>query len=92
MTQIRARIYVSGRVQGVFFRWSMKDKAQELGVKGYVRNLDDGRVYAVVEGEEASVRKLVDWSKRGPPHAEVEDVKILYDKYSGEFQEFNIEY
>jgi len=92
MVEIRVRIYITGTVQGVFFRWSMTNNAKELGVRGYVRNLDDGRVYAVAEGEEASVRKLIDWCKIGPPHAEVENVEVASEEYKGEFQGFNIVY
>jgi acylphosphatase len=90
--ETRVHIYVSGSVQGVFFRRSMRNKAIELGVKGYVRNLDDGRVYAVLEGEEAPIRNLIEWCKTGPPGAEVEKVEVTSEEYGGEFQTFNIEY
>ncbi|MGD0330058.1 MAG: acylphosphatase [Nitrososphaeria archaeon] len=92
MAETRVHIYISGSVQGVFFRGSIRNKAMELGVKGYARNLDDGRVYAVLEGEEASLRKLIEWCKTGPPGAEVEKVEVTSDTYSGEFQTFGIEY
>ena len=64
--KVRAHIFVSGRVQGVFFREKARQKAQSLGVNGWIQNLADGRVEAVFEGEGEKVEKMVKWSKRGP--------------------------
>ncbi len=87
---VRAHIYVSGLVQGVFFRASMQDVARSIGVTGWVRNLPDGRVEAVIEGEEDKVLKVIEWARRGPPLARVEDVKVEWEEYKGEFRDFYI--
>ncbi|MEM4273983.1 MAG: acylphosphatase [Candidatus Caldarchaeum sp.] len=73
-TGVRVRVY--GRVQGVWFRSSMKEKADELGLDGWVRNLDDGSVEAVIAGDEEKVNKLVEWCRVGPPLAKVEKVMV----------------
>ncbi|NJD78203.1 MAG: acylphosphatase [Candidatus Methanoperedens sp.] len=86
--KIRAHIYVSGKVQGVFFRSGTKDKAEELALTGWVRNLDDGRVEAVFEGEKGNVEKMVEWAWKGPRYAKVEKVENIPEKYTGEFSRF----
>lgn len=86
--KIRAHIYVSGKVQGVFFRSGTKDKAEELALTGWVRNLDDGRVEAVFEGEKGNVEKMVEWAWKGPGYAKVEKVENIPEKYTGEFSRF----
>jgi acylphosphatase len=75
---VRARILVSGFVQGVAFRQSTVDEARRLGVHGWVRNVADGRVEAEAEGDRASVEALVRWCHRGPPAAEVDDVQVSW--------------
>ncbi|MGQ4892169.1 MAG: acylphosphatase [Candidatus Njordarchaeia archaeon] len=90
--KIRAHVYISGLVQGVFFRASTKEVADKLGVKGFVRNLPDGRVEAVFEGDEESVKKIIEWCHRGPPAARVESVEVQYEDYKGEFDSFEIKY
>lgn len=70
------RCYVTGRVQGVFFRESTRQEAESLGVTGSAANLPDGRVKVVACGEEPAVRALVDWLREGPRMAEVEDVQV----------------
>ena len=89
---VRAHIYISGKVQGVFFRAHMREKALKEGVKGWVRNLPDGRVEAVLEGSEEAVRKVIEWSRRGPPLARVDKVDIIWEDYRGEFRGFEIRY
>jgi acylphosphatase len=89
---VRAHIFVSGIVQGVGFRWSMQRMARRLGVKGWVRNLPDGRVEAVFEGPRDRVEELIDWAKRGPSWAVVEGVEVRWEKYRGEFTDFEIRY
>jgi acylphosphatase len=69
-------LIISGFVQGVFFRDSMKRKAEQLGINGWVRNTSTGKVEAVVEGEESKVKELLEWCTKGPRSAEVEDVKV----------------
>jgi acylphosphatase len=72
---IARRCHVSGRVQGVFYRASTRQRAQELGCSGYARNLPDGRVEVLAVGDPVAVRALVDWLRQGPPAAHVTDVK-----------------
>jgi acylphosphatase len=88
MLNVRAHVFVSGRVQGVFFRQSTQIQAQSLGLKGWARNLSDGRVEAVFEGDKSAVQKLVDYCRHGPTAAKVENIEINYEKYKGEFSGF----
>lgn len=83
---------VSGRVQGVFFRSETRDKAVKLGITGWVRNLSDGRVEAVFEGEEERVKEIIEFCKRGPPGAKVTSVEVKWENYLGEFRDFKIKY
>ena len=89
---IRAHVFISGRVQGVFYRTSTKNMAEQLGLKGWVRNTSDGRVEAVFEGEETAVKDMISWCHKGPRSAEVSDVTVDYTKFLGEFEEFCITY
>jgi len=86
----RAHVFVLGRVQGVFFRENTRIKAQELGITGWVKNLEDGRVEVVIEGEKEKVEKLVEWLHQGPSLARVEDLEIKWEDYRGEFNSFEI--
>lgn len=86
----RAHIFVSGRVQGVFFRDHTRRWACSLGLKGWVRNLFDGRVEALVEGERAKIEELISKLNQGPPMADVTNVEVLWEDYSGEFDGFRI--
>ena len=90
MNKIRAHVLVSGKVQGVFFRQKTQRQAQSFGVTGWVRNLPDGRVEAVFEGEENKVNALVDYCYRGPSFAIVENVNVTYENYNGEFSSFQV--
>ena len=74
----RAHVFVSGKVQGVFYRATTHDTAGEEGVDGWVKNLADGRVEAVFEGPEAAVESIVEWCHEGSPQARVEDVEVEY--------------
>ncbi len=80
----RAYVRVHGSVQGVFFRVETRDRARSLGVAGWIRNLPDGAVEAVFEGEDAQVESMVEWSRRGPVRAEVDDVDIAWEQPQGE--------
>jgi acylphosphatase len=80
----RAHVYVSGRVQGVFYRASTRDAAEEHGVDGWVQNLDDGRVEAVFEGPEEAVESMVEWCHSGSTAADVDSVDVEYDEPEGE--------
>jgi len=88
--KIRAHIFVSGLVQGVFFRSYTVQKAKEFGVFGWVKNLPDGKVEAVLEGEKEKVEKLVEWMKRGPEFAKVNGIEVEWQEYKGEFENFEI--
>lgn len=90
--KVRAHVFVSGMVQGVFFRSETRHEARLRGVKGWVRNLRDGRVEAVFEGEEEAVKHLIEFCKRGPPGARVAKVDVKWEKYTGEFNGFEIRY
>jgi acylphosphatase len=89
MVNVRVHVFVSGRVQGVFFRQNTKRQAESLGVKDWVRNLPDGRVEAVFEGEESFVKTLVDYCRHGPSSARVENVEVNYENYKNEFSDFD---
>ncbi|MEW6618513.1 MAG: acylphosphatase [bacterium] len=89
---IRAHLYISGDVQGVFFRAYTQDSAKRLEINGWVKNLPDGRVEAVFEGEEAQVEKIISWCHKGPPGASVKNVEMTYEDYTGEFSTFEIKY
>jgi acylphosphatase len=92
MSKARAHIFVSGKVQGVFFRQNTKRQAQSAGVLGWVRNLDDGRVEAVFEGEEETIKTVIEFCKVGPKGAQVTEIIVNWEPYRGEFQSFNITY
>jgi acylphosphatase len=80
----RAHVMVSGRVQGVFFRQETAQRARTRGVSGWVRNLPDGRVEAVLEGSRDSVDSMVAWMHQGPRWAGVEDVEVSWEPPAGE--------
>jgi len=90
MSNIRTHVIISGSVQGVAFRFSMRDVANNAGVTGWVRNAPDGTVEAVIEGEEKRVNSVIDWSRHGPPSARVTHVEIREESYSGEYSNFTI--
>jgi acylphosphatase len=87
---IRARIVISGRVQGVYFRASARDVARAHRVAGWVRNRVDGAVEAAVEGEEDAVQGFIAWCHDGPPGAHVTDVQVTIEPYTGELQGFRV--
>jgi acylphosphatase len=87
---IRARIVISGRVQGVYFRASTRDVARAQRLSGWVRNRMDGDVEAVVEGEKDAVQAFIVWCHEGPPGARVAAVQVTMESYAGEFQGFHI--
>jgi len=88
----RVHLYISGRVQGVCFRAETCDEAQRLGVKGWVRNLPDGRVEAVAEGEDADIEEFIKYCHKGPAGAFVQEVKIVEEVPKDEFEDFDITY
>jgi len=86
----RLHLFIRGRVQGVFFRASTQEKARELGVTGFVKNLPDGRVEIVAEGAQPAVDALAQWAESGPPQASVERVERITEEATGEFGEFRV--
>lgn len=88
--KVKAHVVFKGRVQGVFFRMNTQRKALELGVNGWVRNVYDGSVEAVFEGDEEKVRQVIDWCKRKIPMARVDNVDIEWKEYTGEFNSFDV--
>lgn len=92
MAKTRAHIYVSGRVQGVYFRQHTRRQAQIRGVTGWVRNLQDGRVEAVFEGEEAAVQTMVEYCRHGPSSAQVTNFEMSIEAFKNEFSSFEVAY
>lgn len=86
----RAHVFVSGQVQGVAFRDATRSQAEQLGLNGWVRNTEDGRVEAVFEGEPDVVREMVEWCKSGPSSADVEDVSVENESPSGDLSGFEV--
>ena len=80
----RAHVYVSGKVQGVYFRATTREEAQRRDVDGWVQNLSDGRVEAVFEGPETPVEEMVEFCHEGSDAARVEDVEVTYEEPAGE--------
>lgn len=87
---VRMNVIIHGRVQGVSFRYYTRDRAVELGVTGWVRNLPDGSVQGLLEGDNSAVQALVEWCRCGPPAAQVDRVDVSIAEYSGEFDSFTI--
>ena len=88
----RVHILISGEVQGVFFRSNTRDFANGLGLKGWVRNLTDGRVEVVAEGEKSLLERLIEFCRKGPPGANVENLEIEWEENKDEFEGFDIRY
>jgi acylphosphatase len=89
---LRAQVIIHGIVQGVFFRASTRDEAIRIGVGGWVRNLPDGTVQALFEGEKKKVEEIIGWCHKGPPGARVISVDITWEPYEGEYRHFDIRY
>ena len=88
--KVRAHIFVSGRVQGVFFRVETRYEAMKRNVAGWVRNTSGGRVQAIFEGERGDVEQMVDFCRRGPLGARVAKIDVQWEEYRGDFKEFKI--
>ncbi len=82
--KVKAHVFISGHVQGVFFRFETRRKARDHNVAGWARNLSDGRVEAVFEGEKKDVEAMVDFCRRGPSGAVVRDVEVFWEEPKGE--------
>ena len=85
---VTKHLAISGRVQGVGFRFYMERKARELGIFGWVRNRRDGSVESVVHGDPGAVETIIEWARRGPPSAVVAEVKVSDGE--GEFRQFEV--
>jgi acylphosphatase len=92
MAKIRAHIIISGRVQGVFFRFTMEDVAIGFNVTGWAKNRPNGKVEAILEGNKENVEKVIEWSHQGPSGAVVTNVEVNWEEYTGEFKDFSIKY
>lgn len=86
----RLHIYISGRVQGVFYRANAASRARELDLTGFTKNLPDGRVEILVEGDETAVDRLLDWCRQGPPFSRVDKVTSSIEEVRNNFTEFSI--
>jgi acylphosphatase len=89
---VKVRVRIEGIVQGVFYRYSTQQKAQELEVNGWVRNLPDGSVECLLEGDRDNVESLIRWCHHGPPGAHVEKVTTQWEEYTGNIKGFSIKY
>jgi acylphosphatase len=88
--KVRAHVQVKGRVQGVFFRAFIKEGADSNSVTGWVRNMHEGTLEAVLEGPEESVKKTIDWIRVGPPNSIVEDVNVDYEPFLVNYTFFEV--
>jgi acylphosphatase len=89
---VRLHVYITGRVQGVFFRACTQDQARSLGLVGWVRNLRDGRVEAVFEGEVEKVMEMLKWCHKGPPGAHVSNLEEVWEEKEEGFTTFETRY
>jgi len=85
-------VIISGMVQGVWFRASTKQTAEQLGLTGWVRNTADGNVEAIFEGEEDIVKEMIEWCHQGPPSAQVEHVEVKNQEPTNGFDSFSVRY
>ncbi len=92
MEKKRVRVLIDGRVQGVCFRMETRRAAEERGLDGWVRNLPNGKVEAVFEGEDSKVRSMLQWCETGPPLARVNRVEVENETPTDEFEGFRIAY
>ncbi|MCZ3373908.1 MULTISPECIES: acylphosphatase [Methanobacterium] len=90
--QVKAHVFITGKVQGVYFRYKTRDEAKKYGITGWVRNLPDGRVEALFNGNKENVDKLIAFVGKGPSGAKVMDVDVKWQEYGGEFSDFEIRY
>lgn len=86
----RYKLLISGRVQGVSYRYSALQMAQQLALTGWVRNLNDGRVELLIEGQADNLQKMAEWAAQGPRFADVSHVDLREESASGEFRDFEI--
>ena len=92
MKQQRVHLLVSGNVQGVFFRQALKVVAKKNNVSGWVRNLKDRRVEAVLEGDNESINSVIEWARIGPANSRVDDIEVSNEEFKNEFLMFDVLY
>ena len=92
MSKARAHVFISGRVQGVFFRAYTQEAARARNIRGWVMNTRDRRVEAVLEGEKEQVEDMIKWCHRGSPMSQVRGVEVDWQEYTGEFGDFSVKY
>lgn len=92
MRQSRAHLIIKGRVQGVFYRAFIRDIAIQLGLRGWVRNLSDGSVEALLEGYRDEIERAIAQCYSGPPGARVDDIDVAWEDYQGDVQGFQVRY
>lgn len=90
--KVRAHLYISGKVQGVYYRAFVQDIADSLGLKGWVKNLPDKKVEAVFEGERDLIEKAIAKCYEGPPYAHVTDINTIWENHLEGFTDFRIKY
>ena len=90
--QTQAHVYISGRVQGVNYRYYTRQRAIELNIYGWVRNMIDGRVEAILQGDESQIMKMLKWCEKGPPSARVVDVEVDWEPPDEPFSSFEIKF
>jgi acylphosphatase len=88
---LQVHVVISGRVQGVWYRASTKQKAEELGLTGWVKNTKEGNVEAVFEGQEPVIDEMIAWCRKGPPLAHVSDVRIVEKRKANQYTDFTIQ-
>ena len=92
MKQQRVHLLVTGKVQGVFFRQALKVVAKKNNVLGWVRNLKDGRVEAILEGDNKSINSVIEWTHIGPANSRVDDIEVNNEEFKNEFSTFDVLY
>ena len=92
MQLTRACLLIKGRVQGVFYRAFARDIATQLGLRGWVRNLSDGSVEALLEGSRDEIERAIKHCYSGPPGARVDDIDVTWEDYQGDLQGFQVRY
>jgi len=92
MKNQRVHILIRGKVQGVFFRQALKVLAVKNNVRGWVRNLKDNRVEALVEGDDKSINLIIEWAHHGPANARVDEIKFNNEEFKNEFTTFDVLY
>lgn len=92
MVNARVHLFIEGRVQGVFYRAFTRDSAARLGLKGWAKNLYDGRVEVVFEGDKEDIEEAIQECRKGPPGSSVHEIEVVWEEYSGNYKGFEIKY